>query len=33
LFWQSPCEMHARAWQSDPAYIEKRVTDYYREHL
>jgi len=25
--------MHARAWQSDPAYIEKRVTDYYREHL
>ncbi|MDE0785730.1 MAG: alpha/beta hydrolase [Porticoccaceae bacterium] len=32
-FWKSPCQMHARAWQSDPQYIEKRVADYYLKYL
>lgn len=32
-FWQSSCQTHARAWQSDPDYIEKRVTDYYLKYL
>ena len=32
-FWQSPCQTHARAWQSDPSYIEKRVANYYLEYL
>jgi pimeloyl-ACP methyl ester carboxylesterase len=32
-FWKSPCQMHARAWQSDPEYIENRVTDYFMKYL
>ena len=32
-YWQSPCETHARAWQSDPQYIEQRVTHYFSEYL
>ena len=32
-FWQSPCQTHARAWQLDPSYIEKRVTNYYLKYL
>ena len=32
-FWKSPCQMHARAWQSDPEYIEQRVTNYYTKYL
>lgn len=32
-FWQSPCQTHARAWQSDPEYIENRVTDYFLKYL
>lgn len=32
-FWESPCEMHARAWQSDPQYIEQRVANYYLRYL
>ena len=32
-FWKSPCDMHARAWQSDPTYIEKRVANYFLEYL
>ena len=32
-FWQSSCQTHARAWQSDPDYIEKRVTKYYLKYL
>jgi fermentation-respiration switch protein FrsA (DUF1100 family) len=32
-FWKSPCETHARAWQSDPEYIEQRVVEYYLQHL
>ena len=32
-FWKSPCQMHARAWQSDPEYIEQRVTNYFTKYL
>lgn len=32
-FWESPCEVHARAWQGDPEYIEKRVVDFFNRHL
>jgi fermentation-respiration switch protein FrsA (DUF1100 family) len=32
-FWTSPCQIHARAWQSDPEYIENRVTNYYIKYL
>ncbi|MBT4832296.1 MAG: alpha/beta fold hydrolase [Porticoccaceae bacterium] len=32
-FWKSPCETHARAWQSDPEYIEQLVVEYYLQHL
>ena len=32
-FWQSPCQMHARAWQSDPEYIENRVANYFVKYL
>jgi dipeptidyl aminopeptidase/acylaminoacyl peptidase len=32
-FWKSPCQMHARAWQSDPEYIENRVSDYFVKYL
>ena len=32
-FWKSPCQMHARAWQSDPEYIENRVTNYFVKYL
>ena len=31
-FWKSPCQMHARAWQSDPEYIENRVSDYFMKY-
>ena len=31
--WRSPCQTHARAWQSDPEYIEKRITDYFMGYL
>jgi fermentation-respiration switch protein FrsA (DUF1100 family) len=32
-FWTSPCQIHARAWQSDPEYIENRVTNYFIKYL
>ena len=32
-FWKSPCQMHARAWQSDSEYIEQRVTNYFTKYL
>lgn len=32
-WWQSSCQNHARAWQSDPDYIGKRVADYYLAYL
>ena len=32
-FWKSPCQVHARAWQSDPEYIERRVANYFVEYL
>ena len=32
-FWKSPCQMHARAWQSDPEYIENRVANYFVKYL
>ena len=32
-FWKSPCQVHARAWQSDPEYIEQRVTNYFTKYL
>ena len=32
-FWKSPCQMHARAWQSDPEYIEQRVTNFFTKYL
>ena len=32
-FWKSPCQMHARAWQSDPEYIESRVANYFVKYL
>ena len=32
-FWASSCQHHARAWQSDPEYIEKRVVEYFDKHL
>ena len=32
-FWKSPCQMHARARQSDPEYIEQRVTNYFTKYL
>ena len=32
-FWTSPCQIHARAWQSDPKYIENRVTNYFIKYL
>lgn len=32
-FWKSPCQIHARAWQSDPEYIEQRVANYYLKYL
>ena len=31
--WRSPCQTHARAWQSDPETIEKRVTQYFARYL
>ena len=32
-FWKSPCQMHARAWQSDPEYLGERVTNYFTKYL
>lgn len=32
-FWQSSCQTHARAWQSAPTYIEKRIAAYYLKYL
>ena len=32
-FWAAPCQKHARAWQSDPEYIENRVTHYFAKYL
>ena len=32
-FWKSPCQVHARAWQSDPEYIEQRVANYFTQYL
>ena len=32
-FWKSPCQVHARSWQSDPEYIEQRVTNYFTKYL
>ena len=32
-FWTSPCQMHARAWQSVPEYIESRVANYFVNYL
>ena len=32
-YWRSPCDVHARAWQSAPEYIEARVTKYFLKHL
>ena len=32
-FWKSPCQIHARAWQSDPQYIENRVSSYFVKYL
>ena len=32
-FWKSPCQVHARAWQSDPEYIEQRVAKYFTKYL
>lgn len=32
-YWRSPCDVHARAWQSAPKYIEARVTEYFLQYL
>jgi len=32
-YWRSPCDMHARAWQSAPDYIEARVAGYFLKYL
>jgi dipeptidyl aminopeptidase/acylaminoacyl peptidase len=32
-YWRSPCDVHARAWQSAPKYIEVRVTEYFLQYL
>lgn len=31
--WQSSCQTHARAWQSDSDSIGMRVADYYLAYL
>ncbi len=33
LMWTAHCNMHARAWQSNPMEAEKRVVDFYNKYM
>ena len=33
MLWSAPCNMHARAWQSDPPTAEKKVVDFFRHYV
>ncbi len=33
VLWSAPCDMHARAWQSDPPTAEKKVVDFFRAYV
>ncbi len=33
VFWAAPCNMHARAWQSNPAVAEKKARDFFSMYV